>query len=264
MRFQTCFTIVIIACLTRFHDASALEMPDYLASTPIGSWVTMEETITRGKKVEVVEVSRSLVGQEVVDGRRHFWIEIKTQAYKVSKKGKRKPKGDPGLVKILADARVFGGNVANIMGNIQNLASRMYVKNDDKVMDMSGGGALADAMLKATGAAIDFKMTDLGESRDIDTPIGKVSAHLYKGVGDASVKILFKKIETHNETRMWLSDEVPFGLVETEGVTIVNGKEEYASGRIIAAGMSGAKSEIDISKAEASPFDALRKLGKPQ
>ena len=77
---------------------------------------------------------------------------------------------------------------------------------------------------------------------------------------DASVKVIIKTIKTHSETEMWISDKVPFGLVETTSKTTVNGKAETGSSRIIAAGMSGAKSEIDESTAS-NPFDALQNPG---
>ncbi len=252
--------IVAIACLFTASISMAMEMPNYLASTPVGSWVTMEETTTRGKKTEVMEMTRSLVGEENVDGKRHLWIEMKTQTYKVNRKGIRKAHGDPAIIKLLTDASVFNGNAANILGNIRNLAVRMYVKNGDKVMDLSGGGAFADAMLQATGTSMDFKMTDLNERRNIETPLGTVSANLYQGVGEASVKVLIKTVNTRTETQMWLSDEVPFGLVESTSKTTINGNEESGSSRIVAVGMSGAASEIDENSA-ANPFDALRNLG---
>ncbi len=245
-----------------YQPVLSADIENYLANTPVGSWVTMEETTQRGKKTEVTEVTRSLVGEEDVDGRRHLWIEVRTQNYKVSKKGKRKANGGPGLIKVLTDASVFDENASNILGNLQNVASRMYIKTGDKVMDMSGGGAFAGAMLQAMDTSISFEMTDLDESRDIETPLGTVPARLYQGVGDAEIKILIKTVRTHNETKMWLSEKVPFGIVETQSVTSVNGKEETASSKIIAAGMSGAQSELDISEAAQNPFAALKNLSR--
>ncbi|MBV1905419.1 MAG: hypothetical protein KUG75_05025 [Pseudomonadales bacterium] len=251
---------ILFACLTSLtvsRPSAALEMPDYLANTPVGSWVTMELATQRGRKSEIMHTTQSLVGEEMVDGQRYLWLEIKTQIFKVSKKGKRKQKGETTYVKMLSDASLFKGNASNVMANLRKLAKKMYIKTGDNVMDLSGGGAMANAMLQGAGTNFEFNITDLKENKELETPLGNVTAHRYRGVGDAQVKILIKTIKTHSDADMWLSTEVPFGMVEMNSVTTVNGKQETSSSKIIAAGLSGAESEVDISTAQENPMNAL-------
>ena len=237
---------------------TALEMPDYLVNTPVGSWVTMENTTTRGKKVEVVRMTKSLVGEEMIDGKRHLWVEVKTEVFKVSKSGQRKQTGDATIVKMLSDASMFSGDAANVMANLQKLAIKLYIKTGDNVMDMSGGGAFASAMLKASGSNFEFQMSDLNQDRDFDTPLGQVSAHGYKGVGDFEIKVIIKKIKTHIESEMWLSKDIPFGLVEMISESVVNKKPESSHTVLIDGGMSGAKSEVDESTATENPMNMFK------
>ena len=254
---------IVFACLTFLANTPpivALEIPNYLTNTPIGSWVTMESSVQRGRKTEIMHMTRSLVGEEMLDGKRYLWVEIKTQIFKVDRKGKKKPKGDTAYIKMLSEASLLEGNGANIMGNFRNLAKKMYIKSGDNVMDMSGGGAMADSMMQGSGSSMDFQMTDLNETRKIDTPLGTVTAHKYKGVSDAKMKVIIKTITTHSDADMWLSDEVPFGMVEMHSVTSINGKSETSSSKIIAGGMAGARSEVDISKATENPLNALKSL----
>ena len=235
-------------------NAFAGVMPNFMEETPVGSWVTTEEKIQRGKKTEVMHITRSLVGEEIIDGKRHVWLEIKTQVFKVNRKGETKPKGEVTLVKMLTDTSVFDGNFTNTMSNIQKVARKIYIKSGDQVMDMSGGGALAGFMLKASDAQFKFDIKDLGESRNFETPFGRVSAHKYHASGDGEMKVLIKTITTHSETDMWMSADIPFGMVESQTTTIVNGKQESSSSRVLAGAKSGAQSEIDISQATENPL----------
>ncbi len=235
----------------------ALEMPNFMANTPVGSWVTTEDSIIRGKKTEVMHTTKSLVGEEVRNGKRHVWLEIKTQLFKLDRKGKLKQKGETGYVKMLSDASIFDGDAGNVMANLKKVAVKMYIKNGDTVMDMSGGGAFANSMMQASGSNLEYQMTDLNQNKNIDTPLGTVSAHGYKGVGDFEMKVVIKTIKSHSEAEMWYSEDVPFGLVEMNSVSTVNNKKETATSKIIAAGFSGARSEVDISKAQENPFKFL-------
>lgn len=251
--------LAIFICMGTLPNASlALEMPNLMVNTPVGSWVKTENTIQRGRKSEILYTTKSLVGEEMLQGKRHLWVEIKTEVFKVNRKGKKKAKGDPVIVKMLSEASLFEGNPTNAIANFRSQAKKLYIKTGDNVMDMSGGGAFADAMLKSSAASIDFKMTDLHKTRSIDTPFGNVTAHGYKGIGDAQVKVIIKTITTHSEADIWASKEVPFGMVETQSVTTINGKSETSSSKIIAGGMSGAKSEVDISTAQENPMNAFK------
>ena len=255
----------LFACLSIFgfsNNIHALEMPDFMANTPVGSWVTTENTIQRGKKTEITQITKSLVGEEMLNGKRHVWLEVKTQLFKVSRKGKRKPKGDPSYIKMLSDASMFNNDASNIMANLQKVAVKMYVKNGDNVMDMSGGGAFASSMMQASGSSLEYNMTDLKKDRKIETPLGLVSAHGYRGVGDFEMKIIIKTIKTHSEAEMWLSKDVPFGMVEMTNVSTINKKQETSTSKLIAGGFSGAKSEVDISAATENPFSFLNNLKK--
>jgi len=255
--------IILITSILIFgiSDKSfALEMPNFMANTPVGSWVTTEDSTTRGKKTEIMRVTKSLVGEELINGTRHVWLEIKTQLFKVSRKGKRKPKGDPTYIKMLSDASMFNSDASNIMANLQKVAVKIYVKNGDNVMNMSGGGAFASSMMQASGSSLEYTTTDLNKERKIDTPIGLVTAHGYMGVGDFEMKVIIKTIKTHSEAEMWLSEDVPFGMVEMTTVSTINKKQETSTSKIIAAGFSGANSEVDISTASENPFNFLNKL----
>ena len=256
--YRPCLLLTLF-CLAPL--AFAANMPNYLADASVGSWVTTEERIQRGKKTEIVQVTRSLVGEETIDGKRHLWMEVKTQNYKTNRKGELKTKGDMGHMKILMDTSVFDGSFTSGMKNIQKIARKMYIKNGDQVMDMSGGGALADMLMKASNAEFNFQTTDLGESREFDTPLGQVTAHKYRAVGGGQMKVLIKTVKIQSEIDMWMSDKIPFGTVESHGTSVVNGKSETSTSRILAAGNSGAVSEIDISQAAENPFSKL-KFGK--
>jgi len=73
-----------------------------LKSTPVGSSQTREEINTNHKGKQTGTVFKtSLVDKEIRNGQPHYWIEMRMQTLKISKKGKRKNTGKPAIMKSL-------------------------------------------------------------------------------------------------------------------------------------------------------------------
>ena len=231
----------------------AAQLPDFLANTPVGSWVTTQDTSSSDKLV--TQSTRSLVGEKTIDGIRYVWLETNIQQYKNTRSGKLKPKGDATGMKALMEASLLQSDMSNVLSNLQKFGRELYIKTGDgQVMDMSNLGALAQALTGGMGTKIEFDISATGEKKDFKTSQGTVKAEKYLGVGDAEIKIVIRTMKVHTETDMWLSDQVPFGLVESTSNNTINGKLETSHSQLIDFGFKGAVSQIDESQAVENPL----------
>ena len=92
---------------------------DLLNSTPVGSWQLREDINTDHKGRKTVSVMRtSMLGSEMREGKKFYWIEMVMDSYRL-KKDKRKKDGDQMVLKTLVPEASLQVDPANIMTNLR-------------------------------------------------------------------------------------------------------------------------------------------------
>lgn len=218
---------------------------DFLASSPQGSWQLSEDSDTNHKgKQSIALVKTSILGQETRNGKPHYWIEMSVDSFKVTKKGKRKPRGKRMIVKSLVAEESLRGDSANILKNLRSFGEEVIIQaGNETPMRISNSGGLIGNMMNSLGAEIRYDFINQGPEI-VSTSMGDFSANKINGQGTVDMKVVFKKIHVESDTTMWISDKVPFGIVQQSGTTSTNGKISTQTSKLIKYGMSGALSEI--------------------
>lgn len=238
-----------IYCLCLGATAGAIAEPiyDFATATPAGSWQLREEVTTDHKGRQAVTVVKTkMLGSEERDGRPHYWIEMETQAYKVNRKGERKPDGEPSVMKVLVDSSSMLNDPAAAMNNLSGFGREIVVQTgDNPPMAISEGGMMASALLKGMGASFDYQFETTGGGMEtITVPAGEFRARRIAGTGKSEVRVLLKKMTVESDIEVWISDEMPFGTVKTVANNLVNGKPQKVEGVTLEYGASGAVSAI--------------------
>lgn len=226
-----------------------------LKSTPVGSSQTREEINTNHKGKQTGTVFKtSLVGKERLNGKPHYWIEMRMQTFKVSKKGKRKNTGKPVIMKSLVSESTFTSDPANIMNNLSGFAAETIMQNgNDKPIRMSNSGGFMAGMMKASQTNIQFDFTELG-NETVTVPAGEFASRKIQGKGTTEVNLVIKKMRIESDTTMWMSSKVPFGTVKVAGTSLTNGKSSTFNSELLEYSMSGAVSEITQEPQEMPSF----------
>lgn len=239
--------VVVIFCSIATSAAYAEQASfDLLASSPAGSWQLREDSDTNHKGKQTISVIKtSILGSEVRSGKTYYWIEMGIDNFKVSKKGKRKPKGKRLVVKSLIAEEVLRGESANVMQNLRGFGEEVIIQNGkkDKPMRINKTGGLMSNMMNSMGAEIRYEYKSLG-SETIETAVGPLKSDKISGKGAVDMKLVFKKIRVESDSTVWISSKIPFGIIKQEGTTVTNGKNSTQSSKLLEFGMSGAVSEI--------------------
>ena len=237
---------VLCICLIFASPIQGATPFNVLENTPVGSWQVREMVTTNQKGKRTVQLIRNaLVGEEMRDGKPHVWVEMRIQDYKVSRKGERKPKGDPVVMKSLVEASILEGDMANTLANLRGAAREIVMKTgDNEALRIREGGMMADMALKAMGSSVNFEFENTGETATIETPAGSFEAQKVTGTGEVTMKIVIRTVTITSTSETWLSRDVPFGVVRATTHNVVNGKPETIEMQLIDYGTSGATSEI--------------------
>ena len=102
---------------------------------------------------------------------------------------------------------------------------------------------LTGSLMKSMGIEVKYQFTTQG-TETVDTKAGRFKARRVAGKGTSSSKILFKKIEIKSQSVMWISDKVPFGIVQGESTDLINGKEQHSNTLLLEYAKSGARTAI--------------------
>jgi hypothetical protein len=236
--------VVMLLAMVATPASSEVLNYDFLEGTPIGSWQLREDTTTDHKgRQTVAETRSSLVGEEVRDGEKHYWIEMEMNTFKV-KKGKRKPTGDTIIFKSLVAESAFKDDPANAVNNLRAFGKEMIMQTGDQnPIRITGAGGMAQSMMQAMGTEISYTYDFVGDE-DVTVKAGSFPARKIQGTGAVEMKVVFKKISVTSSNTAWLSDQVPFGMVKSEGESITNGKTSTHSSELLEYGDSGAVSKI--------------------
>ncbi len=213
-------------------------------STPVGSWQEREQTMTDEDGKQIVTVMRiSYLGEEERDGELYVWTEMEMNSFKVKKKG-RKPQGDPVFIKVLMKKSVFEGDVANALGNFNDMATEVIMQaGDSQPMRIKGAGSMMGGMTKAIGLKVSYTLTK-EDAESVTVPAGTFGCDRYRGQGSSSAKIVFKTIKVESTSTQWISSEVPFGIVKIVSDDMVNGDPQHSETVLTGFGLSGATSKI--------------------
>ncbi len=246
MKFIYCkaLLLLVLVCQTLSPIHAAAINYSFQKSTPVGSWQIREEMTTnhKGKKTLVV-IKTSLVGRETRDGQPYYWVEMETQNYKI-KKDKRKKTGDRAIVKSLIAESAMSGNMANVINNLRGFGKEIiFQTGNQEPMAISEGGLLADTMMKAMGIEINYDFQASG-NETVKLPAGTFKSQKISGRGSAEMNMIIKKIRIESNSTMWVSSQVPFGIVKAVSNNSVNGKPQTVDSKVVQFGKSGARSQI--------------------
>lgn len=235
---------------------------NFLESTPVGSWQLREETNTDHKGRQTVALVRSsLVGEELRDGEKHYWIEIEMKTFKI-KKEKRKPSGDRAVFKTLVAESAFNDDPANAVNNLRAFSKEMIIQNgDDDPIRLTGAGGMAESMLQAMGTEISYSYDYVGDE-DVTVQAGNFATRKIQGTGSTEMKVVFKRIKVTSSDTSWISDSVPFGTVKSEGDSITNGKASTHSSELLEFGLSGAVTQITKTPEELPEMPSMKDMFK--
>lgn len=240
--YQLLIGVVLISFL---HSSQARSIDfDLAAATPVGSWQLRESTDTDHKGRKTVSTMRtSLVGTETRGNEKHYWVEMAMESFKVKKSGKRKKQGDRIIMKSLIPASTFNGDPANVMSNLRAFGSETIMQTGkDDPMRMKEGSSMS-GLMNSMLADIQYDFKKVGNEQI--TAAGKtLDAMKVEGSGSGEINVVFKKINIESDATFWLSKQVPFGTVKTEGTSMTNGKQSSHSSELLEFGQSGAVSEI--------------------
>ena len=262
MRTQFLTNTLVALLLTMVATTASSEGLDYnfMQATPIGSWQLREDTNTDHKgRQTVTETRSSLVGEEMRDGEKHYWIEMTMNSFKV-KKGKRKSSGDTIIFKSLVPESVFKDDPANAVNNLRAFGKEMIMQTGDQdPIRMTGAGGMAESMMQAMGTKISYTYDFVGDE-DVTVKAGSFPVRKIQGTGSTEMKVIFKKISVTSSNTAWISDRVPFGMVKAEGESTTNGKKSTHSSELLEYGDSGAVSQITKTPEELPAMPNMKDL----
>jgi hypothetical protein len=217
---------------------------DFVGSTPVGSWQERQLTTTDDKGKETLTVTRvKYLGDETRGGEALAWIETELTNYTI-KKDERKQQGEPISMKILMRKSLLEGDIANALGNLNDLATEVIMQvGDSRPMRIKGAGSMMAGVGQAIGLSVDYHLTPDG-SESVTVPAGTFSCTRYRGQGSASAKVVVKTVHVESTATQWVSEEVPFGLVKLVSDDVVDGKKQHTEATLTAFGRSGATSKI--------------------
>lgn len=249
--------IVVSVVLAWLSVPVQVQAFDFVEATPVGSWQVREELTTDHKGRQTVAVVRtSMVGKEARNGETHYWVEVEMQSYQL-KKDKRKKSGDRSIVKVLVAESVLTGEPADVMTRLRDMGDEIIIQNGDQApMRITGGGAMADAMLQAMGTQMDYDYRK-GEEKKVTVPAGTFTCQVQQGSGVTEMKVMFKSFRIESDTTMCLAAEVPFGIVESSTDSVVNGDRSKTEVSLFEFGGSGAESRITGEPTEAPSMPNL-------
>lgn len=255
--FRNRFGIVLSALLVLASDQVTASMDAIFASTPVGSWQVREELMTDAKgRQTLMRVKTSLLDSVSHQGAPHYWIETAMESYQI-KKGKRKPAGQPMVMKVLVDASVMGREPQNLIGNLQKYAREIILQQGDQdPMRVTEGGAFAQMMMKSMGVKVDYDYQPAGE-KTVAVPAGEFKCLNLEGTGNSEVKIMIKTIRIQGEVETCVSDKVPFGIVQYQSKSTTNGKTTLTEAKLTEFGKSGAVSQIVKAPVDAPQMPKL-------
>ncbi len=249
---------LIGAALVLGSQLCAAVAPDaFFKATPVGSWQTREEITTDAKgKQTVMLVKTSLLEKVDYQGAPHYWIETAMENFKV-KKGKRKPVGQPMVIKALVDASVMGAQSQNVIGNLQKYGREIIMQQGDQSpMRITEGGAFAQMMMKSMGVKVDYDYQQAGE-KTVDVPAGQFKCENLKGAGNTEVKVLVQTMRIQAEVETCISDKVPFGIVYYQSNSTTNGKASTTEAKLTEFSKTGATSLITQAPVDAPQMPKL-------
>ena len=254
--------VVMLLAMVATPASSQVLHYDFLKTTPMGSWQLREDTTTDHKGRQTVAATRtSLVGEEVRDGEKHYWIEMEINSFKV-KKGKRKPTGDTILFKSLVAESAFKDDPANAVNNVREFGKEMIMQTGDQdPIRITGAGGMAESVMQAMGTSISYTYDFVGDE-DVTVTAGSFPARKIQGTGTAEMKVIFKKISVTSNNTAWLSDRVPFGMVKSEGESITNGKTSTHSSELLEYGESGAVTRITKTPEDLPAMPSMKDIFK--
>ncbi|MGI9232055.1 MAG: hypothetical protein ACR2RD_00355 [Woeseiaceae bacterium] len=97
---------------------------------------------------------------------------------------------------------------------------------------------------------------------DVTATAGSFPARKIQGTGTAEMKVIFKKISVTSNNTAWLSDQVPFGMVRSEGESITNGKTSTHSSELLEYGESGAVTQITKTPEDLPAMPSMKDIFK--
>jgi len=243
-RLVTAIAAVVMSTCGVAGAGTAVIDFDFDSSTPVGSWQEREMVVTNEKGKQSVSVMRvSYLGDEDRNGEKYAWIETQMSNYKVKKKG-RKQQGDPIYIKVLMKKSVLKGDIANALGNFNELADEVIMQTgDSQPMRIKGAGSMMGGMAQAIGLKVTYELSKQG-SESVTVPAGTFECDRYKGQGSSSAKVVFKTINVESTATQWISGDVPFGVVKVISDDVVDGEPQHSQSELVAFGTSGARSMI--------------------
>lgn len=234
----------LIALSALVSQRSVAGVPDFIASTPVGSWQLREDITTDEKgRQTVMLVKTSMLEKINFQGAPHYWIEVTMESYRL-RKGKRKAQGEPVVMKTLVEASVISENPENVAANLQKFGKEIILQSGNgDPMRIAEGGALAQMMMKSLGVSVDYSYTEAG-TKVVEVPAGKFNCTVMRGEGTTEVRVIMRKISVASRIESCTSGQVPFGVVAYATVSTENGKETRSEARLMEFGKTGAVSSI--------------------
>ncbi|MGB5625246.1 MAG: hypothetical protein WBM61_05895 [Woeseiaceae bacterium] len=156
----------------------------------------------------------------------------------------------------------FKDDPANAVNNLRAFGKEMIMQTGDQdPIRMTGAGGMAESMMQAMGTKISYTYNFVGDE-EVTVKAGSFPAHKIQGTGAAEMKVIFKKISVTSSNTAWLSDQVPFGMVKSEGESITNGKTSTHSSELLEYGDSGAVSQITKTPEELPAMSDMKDIFK--
>ncbi len=208
---------------------------DLLASSPVGSWqLSRELGVGRDGKRAGRTLRTSMLGQEQRDGKPHYWVETASQPVAVDSEGQIVEDGQRMVVLSLIPEPVLRCAKESLLNLNQSAVDGVVqIGNEPPIRIKTGTNQQTQRRANRSAQQI----TDLAnetiahEGRPLET----LKLNVVTRIDNKSMKV-----QARSDMVLWYSDEVPFGVVKTDGTSVINGEPKKSVRELLEFSRTGA------------------------
>lgn len=217
---------------------------DLLASTPPGSWQRSESVTTdkKGRRA-VSEMTMAFLGEEQRNGEPLIWMETRMQSYAVGRDGERRPDREEVKVKILLD-RDFFSRAGGQFAALRQFGREVIIQQgDEQPMLIRNAGEMAAGVGAVMNTETAQSFREAGKET-VSVPAGTFETRKITGRQRVETGFAMMRRTIEMDSTVWVSEDVPFGVVKAESTSVGGGATGSSSQRLLEYGMTGASSAI--------------------
>lgn len=215
-------------CDTRF---------DLLAASPVGSWQLSREISVGRDGQRAGRISRtSMLGEELRDGVKHYWVEIASQPIRVEANGDNVADGDKFIVLSLVPEPILRCAKESLLNLSQHAVDSVVQMGDQAPARIAvDDGSSKTSSVRSNRSS--QRITDLeAEPLQLNTKVFEtLKLNIFRRINNDKAKV-----NARSDLVLWYSNAVPFGIIKTEGTSVINGEPKKSTREILEFSLTGA------------------------